>query len=287
MFRLGRAAMEHLDVRYERIEPPSGVAPSTPSEWDDFPPGSPLRWRPPGSPVTYLLRTRWRSDTAPNFVPETIRSEIQFVVANACFSAGGLINWGPYQVREFLPEKDGHSMTVPKFFDMVSQQSPPVDREVAVSLAELAELDVGIRIMRSLMLDAAGVQGLLRQVAEKRVLGPRKEQIITRVRELADSGRLLNLDNRTAPAARRASPDVQRTRTVLAHVRQKYGETVRSMSDGHIQHLCAVRGSRNTVDLIDHVVRMSGGNEAKLRELTQTVLSYLDVLLLFRASRPL
>jgi hypothetical protein len=220
-------------------------------------------------------------------VPEAIRSEILFVVANACFSAGGLINWGTCPVHDFRPTEDSNSMTVPGFFDLVSRQCPPVDREVAVSLAELAELDVGIRIMRSLMLDAVGVKELLKQVAEKRILGARKEQIITRVRELADSGRVISFDNRTAPAARRVGPNVQHTRNVLAKVREKYGESVRSMSDGHIQHLCAVRGSRNTFDLIDHVVRMSGGNEAKLRELIQTVLGYLDVLLLFRASRPL
>jgi hypothetical protein len=287
MFRLARATMEALEVQYERIDPPPDRTSATPLEWDEFPPGSPLRWRPPGSPATYRLRARWRRDAVPSFVPEVIRSEILFVVANACFSAGGLINWGTYRVQDFLPTEDRHSMTVPRFFELVSRQCPPVDREVAGSLAELAELDVGIRIMRSLVLDAVGVKELLRQVAEKRVLGPRKEQVITRVRELADSGRIISLDNRTAPVARRVGSDVQQTRTVLAQVRQKYGETVRSMSDGHIQHLCAVRGPQNTFNLIDHVVRMSGGNESKLRELIQTVLGYLDVLLLFRASQPL
>jgi hypothetical protein len=287
MFRLGRAALEHLEVQYERVDPTSRAEPANPSKWDESPPRSPLRWRPPGSSVTYILRTKWRSDAAPGFVPEAIRSEIQFVVADACFSAGGLINWGTYRVHEFLPAEDRHSMTVSAFFDLVSRQSPPVDREIAVSLAELAELDVGIRIMRSLMLDAVGVKELLMQVAEKRVLGPRKEQVITRMRELANSAPLISLDNHTAPAARRIGSDVQRTRLVLAQVRQKHGKILRSMSDGHIQHLCAVRGSQNTFNLIEHVVRMSEGNEAKLRELIQTLLGYLDVLLLFRANQPL
>jgi hypothetical protein len=284
MFRVARATMEHLEVQYERIDPPSGGVPAPPAEWDEFPPGSPLRWRPPGSPATYRLRTRWRSDAAPSFVSETIRSEILFVVANACFNAGGLIDWAPHRGSDFHPVGDRNSMTVRGFFDRVSRQCPPVDREVAVSLAELAEVDVGLRIARSV---ALGVEEMPRQVAEKRVLGPRKAQIITRVRELADSGRVINFDNDTAPVARRVGSDVERTRTVLAKVREQYGETVRSMSDGHIQHLCAVRGPGNTLSLIDHLVRMSDGSQPKLRELIQTVVGHLDVLLLFRASQPL
>jgi hypothetical protein len=287
MFRVARAAMEHLEVAYERIGAPGKAAPATPPEWDEFPPGSPLRWRPPGSPATYRLRTRWRSDAAPGFVPEAIRSEILFMVANACFCAGGLIDWAPRRGHDFHPVGDRHSMTVGGFFDLVSRQCTPVDREVAVSLAELAEVDVGIRIVRLLVLGSVGVHEVPRQVAEKRVLGPRKEKIITRVRELADTGRVLSLDNHNAPVARRVGSDVARTRSVLAQVRQRYGESVRSMSDGHIQYLCAVRGSRNTFRLIDHVVRMSDGSETKLRELLQTVLGYLDVLLLFRTGQPL
>lgn len=286
VIRLARATMEHLEVHYERIDLQS-PARAVPPEWDEFPPGSPLWWRPPGWPVTYRLRVRWQCDAAPSFVPKVIRTEILFVVANACFSAGGLISWDRRQVEDFIPVEDRHSMTVPQFFDRVSRQCPPVDREVAVSLAELAEVDVGIQILRSVVLGSVGVKEMPRQVAEKRVIGPRKEQIITRVRALTDSARLIRLDNRTTPVARRTRSDVARTRVVLAQVRQQYGDNVRSMSDEHIQHLCAVRGRRNTLNLIDHVVRMSGGNEAKLRELIQTVLGYLDVLLLFRTGRRL
>ena len=285
VYRLAATTLQNLEVQYERIDPSSrGAALVTPSEWDDFPPGSPLWWRPPGSPVIYRLRARWREGTAPSFVPEAVRSEILFVVANACFSAGGLIDWGK---RELLPTEDRHSMTVPRFFDEVSRQCPPVDREVAASLAELAEVDVGIRITRSFLSEARGVKGLPGQVAEKTVLGRRREQIITRVRRLADTGRLLSLDNSTAPVARRVGFDVQSTRTVLAQVREEHGRKVRSISDRHIQHLCAVRGSRNTTKLFAHVVRLSGGDESEFRDLIQTVLGYLDVLLLFRTSQPL
>jgi hypothetical protein len=283
MLQIARAIMEQVEVQCERTDAPPLWDPAHGHEPEQsgVPLGFLLRWRPSMSGVTYWLRVKWRNHAAPSFIPKSIRSEILFVIANACFSAGALVDWAACGHQEHSEIGSWHSMGVLRFFeDISSRYTPPHTKEIAASFAELAEVDIAARIRSSVLVGLSGRGDVRGKRGGVRVIEPRKEQIISRVRRLAGAGE---------PIAPGSSPPVtagrlgdEQTMVAVTDIRQRYGERVRFVRDPHIRLMCAVRGRQNTADLIDHAVRLSGGSQAKLRELIRTVLSYMDILTLVR-----
>lgn len=279
ILQIARAIMEHVEVQCERTDAPPTSDPALGRV--SGPSGNPteifLRWRPSKSEVNYWLRVKWRNHIAPNFVPKPIQSEILFLIANACFSAGALVDWAECGHNNHPEVGSWHSTGVIQFFEDISRRyTPPHTQEIAASFAELAEADIATRIARSVIVGVPGAKGTRRRTAEAAVIDPHKKQIISRAERLATAGESTDLGSYTLAVCGRFRSE--QARSVLTDIRQRYGETVRSVLDGQVQLMCMVRGPQNTASLIDHAVRLSEGSDAKLRELFRTVLSYMHIL---------
>jgi hypothetical protein len=269
IFQIARAIMEHVEVQCERtiarpsLDPALGRTSTNATSQ-----GMLLRWRPSKLEGHYWMRVKWRNHLAPNFVPKPVQNEILFVVANACFSAGALVNWGERGHQSHQELGSWHSMGAIQFFeDISSQYTPPRTKAIAASFADLAEADIAARIASSAVV--SGTTGTRRKLSDVGVIDPRKDKIIRRVENLVGAG-----STSTAAGPARTAQDIG----MVTQIRKQYGETLRTVRDGQIQLMCTVRGSQNAANLIEQVVRLAGGSEAKLRELVRTVLIYMQPL---------